>query len=61
MVADSQRSVLRQVSYSPFDKQGEKLPCAGSTAVEAVGLWYCAIKGRSLPHPAVLLPESLSS
>lgn len=57
MVANSQGNVPRQVSYSLLDKQGEKLPCAGSTALEAVGLCYCTIGGRSLVHPTLLVPR----
>lgn len=56
MVANSRGSVPRQVSYSLFDKQREKLPCTGSTALDAVGPCYGTVGGRSLHHPMLFIP-----
>lgn len=57
MVAKSGGSIQRQVSYSPFGKQGEKLPCPGRTSLEALGVCQGTVGDRCLLHPMlVVLP-----
>lgn len=55
-VTNSRESVPGQVPHSPFDKQGEKVPCTWKHSFHGLWVHVAAVSGRSLLALTLLSP-----